>query len=107
MCDLHEVRDAPPGSATWIAKPSITNQALGVCIFSDVDRLRQAVEAAPELREWVVQRYVHPPLTLRSGRKFHLRVYALCVGSLAAYVLSDGLALFAGAFAAVVVVVAW
>ena len=30
-----------PGSATWIAKPSITNQALGICIFNNVDTLAE------------------------------------------------------------------
>ena len=34
---------------------------------------------APDLREWVVQRYIGNPL-LVGGRKFHLRAYVLCVG---------------------------
>ena len=45
------------GSATWIAKPSITNQAIGICIFDRVSSLRAALEAAEDMREWVVQRY--------------------------------------------------
>ena len=45
------------GSATWIAKPSITNQAIGICIFDRVSTLRAALEAAEDMREWVVQRY--------------------------------------------------
>lgn len=45
------------GSATWIAKPSITNQAIGICIFDRVSALRAALEAAEDMREWVVQRY--------------------------------------------------
>ena len=44
------------GSATWIAKPSITNQAIGICIFDRVSTLRAALEAAEDMREWVVQR---------------------------------------------------
>jgi Tubulin-tyrosine ligase family len=36
---------------------------------------------APDLREWVVQRYIGNPL-LVSGRKFHIRAYVLCVGTL-------------------------
>ena len=41
-------------------------------------------------------RYIADPL-LVGGRKFHIRAYALCVGSLAAYVHSCPLALFAAA----------
>ena len=44
------------GSATWIAKPSITNQAIGICIFDRASTLRAALEAAEDMREWVVQR---------------------------------------------------
>ena len=40
--------------------------------------------------------YIADPL-LVNGRKFHIRAYALCVGSLAAYVHSSPLALFAAA----------
>lgn len=51
-----QVRDMADGSATWIAKPSITNQAIGICIFDRVSTLRAALEAAEDMREWVVQR---------------------------------------------------
>ena len=53
----------------WIAKPSLTNQAVAVCIFDRVQQLRSALEAAPDLREWVLQRQVarwHPPCFLAS-----------------------------------------
>jgi hypothetical protein len=56
---LLQVRDMADGSATWIAKPSITNQAIGICIFDRVSGLRAALEAAEEMREWVVQRYAY------------------------------------------------
>ena len=46
------------GSAVWIAKPSVTNQALGICIFDRVSSLRAALEAAEGMREWVLQRCV-------------------------------------------------
>ena len=44
------------GSAYWIAKPSITNQAAGICVFDRVSTLQAAIEAAEDLHEWVVQR---------------------------------------------------
>lgn len=57
-----QVRDMADGSATWIAKPSITNQAIGICIFDRVSALRTALEAAEDMREWVVQRQVLIPI---------------------------------------------
>ncbi|KAH6842869.1 hypothetical protein B0I37DRAFT_436738 [Chaetomium sp. MPI-CAGE-AT-0009] len=49
------------------------------------------------LRHFVAQPYIHPPLLLPqlNNRKFHIRVYVLCVGSLSVYVYRDMLALFA------------
>ena len=44
------------GSARWIAKPSITNQATGICIFDRVSQLEAALHANEDLREWVLQR---------------------------------------------------
>lgn len=92
---FHEVRDMKEGSKTWIAKPSLTNQGHSICIFDRVSMLAAAVEEADEMREWVIQEYIHPPLLVH-GRKFHLRVYALCIGSLRAYIYSDILMLLAG-----------
>lgn len=131
---LLQVRDMEPGSAVWIAKPSITNQGAGIAVFDSCAGLRSVLEGsrpvcvtcrvgkfvqrlkrrhacsspdillpllllvgapipkaerrntdsivstgAPDLREWVVQRYIADPL-LVGGRKFHLRAYVLCVG---------------------------
>ncbi|KAL2150882.1 hypothetical protein VTH82DRAFT_7445 [Thermothelomyces myriococcoides] len=49
------------------------------------------------LRHFVAQPYIHPPLLLPElrNRKFHIRVYVLCVGSMHVYVYRDMLALFA------------
>ena len=77
---LKQVRDMPDGSARWIIKPSITNQAVGIAVIDSCAGLRACLEAAPDLREWVAQRYVERPLLIR-GRKFHLRAYVLCVGN--------------------------
>ena len=40
-------------------------------------------------------RYIERPLLVRC-RKFHVRAYVLCVGSLSVYAYSEALALFAG-----------
>ncbi|KAK2750976.1 hypothetical protein FQN57_000051 [Myotisia sp. PD_48] len=50
-----------------------------------------------QLRHFVAQPYIHPPLLLpsTSNRKFHIRVYVLAIGSLKVYVFKEMLALFA------------
>ncbi|KAH8196485.1 hypothetical protein TruAng_009349 [Truncatella angustata] len=50
------------------------------------------------LRHFVAQPYIHPPLLLpgSGNRKFHIRTYVVCAGSLDVYVYRDMLALFAG-----------
>ncbi|KAM7192497.1 tubulin-tyrosine ligase [Naviculisporaceae sp. PSN 640] len=49
------------------------------------------------LRHFVAQPYIHPPMLLpeMENRKFHIRTYVLCVGSMKVYVYRDMLALFA------------
>lgn len=59
------MRDMADGSAVWIAKPSVTNQALGICVFDRVSTLRAALERAEGMREWVLQRCAGPSLLLR------------------------------------------
>ena len=80
-------------STVWIAKPSLTNGGAGVELIPTAAALLTALRANPELREWVVQRYIARPL-LVDRRKFHLRVYVLCVGRLQVYVCKDVLSLF-------------
>jgi tubulin--tyrosine ligase len=50
-----------------------------------------------QLRDFVAQPYIHPPLLLPSfgDRKFHIRTYVLAVGALKVYVYKPMLALFA------------
>lgn len=57
-----------------------------------------------QLRHFIAQRYLHPPLTLSAiasgdhwptGHKFHIRTYVLAVGALQVYVWKEMLALFA------------
>ena len=69
LSDLPEVRDAPEGAAKWIVKPSVANRAAGVAVVDGCAGLRRALEAIPEMREWVVQRYVDDPLLLPQRRR--------------------------------------
>lgn len=51
---------------------------------------------ASHLRHFVAQPYIHPPLLVADDdRKFHIRTYVLCTGSLNVYVYRHMLALFA------------
>ncbi|KAK5108961.1 hypothetical protein LTR62_007676 [Meristemomyces frigidus] len=54
-----------------------------------------------QLRHFIAQPYIHPPLLLSpphpcAGRKFHIRTYVVAVGALKVYVYKSMLALFAG-----------
>ena len=60
------------GSAVWIAKPSVTNQAIGICVFDRVSSLRAALAAAEGMREWVLQRCAHWELLLKADMYCHL-----------------------------------
>lgn len=70
---------------TWILKPSVTNKGLDIVIVQNFEDILEATENCPDMREWVLQRYISNPLTI-GGHKFHLRVYVLCVGALKVYV---------------------
>ena len=107
----------------WVLKPSMSDQGQGVRLFSSEEELKsifmewdesdsEDVETPPaingqnvigagtmtsQLRHFIAQRYIHPPLLLssRGNRKFHIRSYVLAVGALSTYVYKDMLALFA------------
>lgn len=104
----------------WILKPSMSDRGQGIKLFSTMDELQGIFDAwdegvvtddedegdgggdaegdggimASHLRHFVAQPYIHPPM-LVGGRKFHVRVYVLAVGSMKVYVYRDMLALFA------------
>ncbi|KAL6718955.1 hypothetical protein ACLMJK_003190 [Lecanora helva] len=111
----------------WILKPSMSDQGQGVRLFSSEEELRSIFEEweqneesedegntetpptingrdvigagtmTSQLRYFIAQRYVNPPLLLKSheNRKFHIRSYVLAVGALRTYVYKEMLALFA------------
>ncbi|KAI0836336.1 sure-like protein [Hypoxylon sp. FL0890] len=63
----------------------------------DADASERNGITTSHLRHFVAQPYIHPPLLLPGdNRKFHIRTYVACVGSLDVYVYRQMLALFAG-----------
>jgi len=89
-----EVNDANRADWLWILKPSVTNKGASISLCQNWEGVLNCLEAEPDMREWVLQRYVAGPLLL-DGRKFHLRVYVLCVGSLQVHVFDRILLLLA------------
>jgi hypothetical protein len=102
--DLFETDEGASGSAasgeddqsgTWLLKPSMANKGAEIFLVHGVDDVSRAVEEWPDVVQWVLQRYVSPPLTALGGRKFHLRIYVLAVGACTVFVYREGLALLA------------
>lgn len=109
----------------WILKPGMSDRGQGIRLFNSEDQLREIFEeweedsddesgseTAPQddtpaahdagvvtsqLRHFMAQPYIDPPLLLpsSSNRKFHIRTYVLAKGSLQVYVFKEMLALFA------------
>jgi len=106
----------------WILKPGMADGGNGIRLFSTEDELREIFEEmeaeqeeddgqdevdgfvvatpnmyASQLRYFIAQPYIHPPLLFENRRKFHIRTYVLAVGALKVYVFRPMLALFAAA----------
>ncbi|KKK16193.1 hypothetical protein P175DRAFT_0515748 [Aspergillus ochraceoroseus IBT 24754] len=111
----------------WILKPGMSDRGQGIRLFSSEDQLREIFEEwevddsddesgserpeeesshddegnngviTSQLRHFIAQPYIDPPLLLPSSsrRKFHIRTYVLAVGALKVYVFKEMLALFA------------
>lgn len=116
--DAYELRDEiESGQKTWILKPSMSDKGQGIRVFNTVEQLQMIFDSFEEgvdsdeeasdlengiiisqLRHFVVQEYQCSPLLLPAyqNRKFHLRTYVVCVGSLKVHVYEKILALFAG-----------
>jgi hypothetical protein len=103
----------------WILKPGMSDRGQGIRLFSTMEELQDIFDGWEEdrpdsddeeeageaedggdyittshLRHFVAQPYIHPPLLL-DDRKFHIRTYVLCTGSLTVHVYRHMLALFA------------
>ena len=96
LCDAEAAVEAAPRGAAWVLKPSLTNKGAGLSLVAGVGALAAAVRAEPDVGQWVLQRYVAPPLLLLGGRhKFHVRLYVAAVGALRAHVFREALLLLA------------
>lgn len=114
--DLFDMREAlesndPKHSTSWfILKPGMADQGNGIRLFSSVEQLKRIFQAfededeeetssgiTSQLRHFVIQDYIFAPLLVApnlAARKFHLRVYVICIGGLYVYMHDDMLALF-------------
>ena len=85
----------------FILKPSMSDRGQGIRLFSTREELESVFEefeedeAMAQLRHFVVQEYIHPPLLINE-RKFHIRTYVVAFGAIKVWVWKEMLALFAG-----------
>lgn len=85
--DANVPRSSPPAwskQPTWVAKASNANRGEHLHLAHSLDEAvavvrKAALEGDEKIVEWVVQRYIHPPLLLH-GCKFHLRAHLLLSG---------------------------
>lgn len=113
--------EAAKGIEWWILKPGMSDRGQGIRLFCTMAQLQDIFDGweaerpdsededdenkndggdyitTSQLRHFVAQPYIDPPLLLPGdGRKFHIRTYVACIGSLDVYVYRPMLALFAG-----------
>src|SRR5690606_20943725 len=103
----------------WMLKAGMADRGNGIRIFSTEEELSNIFEewegdededgdenvvgeqddqhgiVTSQLRHFVAQKYIHPPLLLNNRKKFHIRTYVTAVGSMKVYVYREMLALFA------------
>lgn len=116
-----EIDESEPSKKEWwILKPGMSDRGQGIRLFSTMEELQDIFDGweadrpdsddeddeqdtqhqggdyitTSHLRHFVAQPYIHPPL-LFDNRKFHIRTYVLCTGSLTIHVYKHMLALFA------------
>lgn len=120
--DRNEEQTDPNSKEWWILKPGMSDRGQGIKLFSTMDELQNIFDIWEEdqpdtddeeevadkdddgdyittshLRHFVAQPYIHPPLLVDGEkRKFHIRTYVMCTGSLDVWVYKHMLALFAG-----------
>eukprot|EP00978_Attheya_sp_CCMP212_P043873 scaffold293832_cov58-Attheya_sp.AAC.2 len=87
--------EASAESPIWILKPSTVNKGAGIQIVHCYAQVVDVCWTESDIREWVLQRYITPPLLLRK-RKFHIRAYVAAVSAIQVYLYDKCLALCSG-----------
>lgn len=90
---LYEARECFPGQ--YVLKPSIASKGSEVTTVRSFEEVKRLVCEWQDCHEWVLQRYVPNLLLLNGKRKFHLRVFIVCVGALKVHLFKDYIAFFA------------
>ena len=123
--DRNASLEDPDEREWWILKPGMSDRGQGIKLFSTMEELQSIFDRweadrpdsdaddeeegddppasagwdhinTSHLRHFVAQPYIHPPLLLDGdNRKFHIRTYVVCSGSLTVHVYRHMLALFA------------
>jgi hypothetical protein len=93
---IFEEWDPPDTDGEDEADENILHGEDGLSKMQNVDGRVNDITTS-QLRDFIAQSYIHPPLLLPSfgNRKFHIRTYVLSVGALKVYVYRPMLALFA------------
>jgi tubulin--tyrosine ligase len=91
---LRDAEEWLDGTALFILKPSIANKGAEVTPVRTLLEVKEIVKTWQDCREWVLQRYVPNLLLLDGGRKFHLRVFIVCVGALRVHLFNEYIAFF-------------
>jgi len=92
---LRDAEDVLNGKDLYILKPSIAKKGDEVTPVRTLQEVKNIVTAWQDCREWVLQRYVPNLLLLDGRRKFHLRVFIVCVGALKVHLFTEYIAFFA------------
>jgi tubulin--tyrosine ligase len=91
---LRDAEEWLNGKDLFVFKPSIANKGAEVTPVRDLNEVREMVKTWQDCREWVLQRYVPNLLLLDGDRKFHLRVFIVCVGALRVHLFNEYIAFF-------------
>lgn len=91
---LRDAEDLLNGNDLFMLKPSIANKGSEVTPVRTMHEVKAIVSEWQDCREWVLQRYVPNLLLLDGGRKFHLRVFIICVGALKVHLFKEYIAFF-------------
>jgi tubulin--tyrosine ligase len=83
------------GKDRFVLKPSIANKGAEVTPVQTLQEVKEVVRTWQDCREWVLQRYVPDLLLLDGNRKFHLRVFIVCVGAIKVHLFKDYIGFFA------------